>query len=194
MDTVVRDPYREALQAATGLPPQELFARRDVAAYPALERGELSEAGYWATYADAGIPVDVEAFHAARRAGYRWIPGMRELLDELAGVVRTVVASNYPSWIDEVAETFIAGVFDDVHASCHLGARKPDAAFFRRLLGRLDATPGEVAFIDDRQANVDGARAVGLRAHRFEDAGALRRWLDGCGLEVSRPGGTPRGR
>lgn len=184
MDTVVRDPYREALAAATGLPVEELFARRDTSAYPALERGELAEADYWAAHRAAGIDVDVDAFHATRRAGYRWLPGMRELLTDLAGQVRLVVASNYPVWIEEVAHTFIAGVFDDVHASCHLGVRKPDEAFFARLLGRLDAAPEEVAFVDDREVNVAGARAVGLPAHRFEDAATLRLWLRDRGLDV----------
>lgn len=184
MDTVVRDPYREALEAATGLPVSELFSRRDRSAYPALERGELTEAGYWATYAAAGVEVDVAAFHAARRAGYRWLPGMRALLDDLDGVVRRVVASNYPAWIEEVTATFLDGVFDDVHASCHLGARKPEEAFFVRLLDRLDAGARDVAFVDDREVNVEAARAVGLRAHRFEDAASLREWLRASGLPV----------
>ncbi|MBW3659104.1 MAG: HAD family phosphatase [Actinobacteria bacterium] len=184
MDTVVRDPYREALEAATGLPVTDLFTRRDGSAYPALERGELPEADYWASYAEAGIPVDVEAFHAARRAGYRWLPGMRELLADLEGHVLRVAASNYPTWIDEVAEGVLGGVFDDVHASCHLGVRKPEEAFFVRLLGRLDASADEVVFVDDREANVAGARAVGMRAHRFEGASSLRAWLRDCGLVV----------
>ncbi|MBW3619077.1 MAG: HAD-IA family hydrolase [Actinobacteria bacterium] len=184
MDTVVRDPYREALEAATGLPPAELFSRRDPDAYPALERGDLPEAGYWATYAAAGIPVDVDAFHMARRAGYRWLPGMRPLLEDLDGHTRRVVASNYPTWIDEVAATFLAGVFDDVHASCHLGARKPDEAFYLRLLDALDVEAGEVAFVDDREANVVAAERLGIRVHRFAGADPLRAWLRGQGLPV----------
>lgn len=177
MDTVVRDPYREALEAATGLPPRELFSRRDPSAYPSLERGELPETDYWATYAAAGIPVDVDAFHAARRAGYRWLPGMRQLLEDLDGHAHRIAASNYPSWIDEVAETFLAGVFDAVHASCHLGVRKPDDGFYLRLLDAVDAAADEVAFVDDREVNVAAAARVGLRAHRFTGADALRVWL-----------------
>ncbi len=184
MDTVIHDPYREALQAATGLAPAELFARRDASAYPAFERGELTEEAYWAVYRDAGIDIDVDTFHATRRAGYRWIAGMRALVADLAGQTRRVVASNYPHWVDEVAETVLAGVFDDVHASCHLGARKPEAAFFARLLEVVGAGPDEVLFVDDRDTNVAGARDAGLRAHRFVDAPTLRGWLRGHGLAV----------
>lgn len=185
MDTVIRDPYREALEAATGVSVRELFAGRDGSAYPAFERGELAEEAYWATYDEAGFPVDVEVFHAARRAGYRWLPGMRELLDELTGEVERVVASNYPRWIDEVAATFLGDAFDAVHASCHLGARKPDPDFYTALLGELDAAPGEVAFVDDREANVAAARAVGLHATVFAGADELRAWLGQLGIDVS---------
>lgn len=184
MDTVVRDPYREALEAATGLPVRELFALRDPGAYPRLELGELTEEAYWEVYREAGIAVDVEAFHATRRAGYRWIAGMRELVHDLEGHALRVVASNYPDWIDEVAETVLDGVFDDVHASCHLGARKPDPGFFTRLLDEVDAGPEDVVFVDDREPNVAAAEAVGIRAHRFTDARSLRAWLRDLGLPI----------
>lgn len=184
MDTVIHDPYREALEAATGLSVRELFGRRDADAYPAFERGELSEAAYWAVYREAGIDVDTAAFHAARRSGYRWIDGMRDLIAALAGEAHRVAASNYPRWIDELSETVVAGVFDDVRASCHLGARKPDQEFFARLLEDLEADPEDVLFVDDRESNVEGAEAVGIRGHVFEDAATLRVWLRGQGLPV----------
>jgi HAD superfamily hydrolase (TIGR01509 family) len=197
MDTVVRDPYREALVAATGLPLEELFRRRSPGAYPALERGELDEAAYWAVFADAGITVDPDRFHEVRREGTRWIAGMRELLDDLAGVVVRATASNYPDWIDELVDGPLAGRFERVLASCHLGARKPDDAFFERLLDALELEADAVLFVDDRPTNVEAARAHGLRSHRFVDARTLRTWLGEQGVPLpavssatSRPSGS----
>lgn len=179
MDTVLVDPFREALHAATGLTPRELFARRNPASYPAFERGELDEAAYWQAFRDAGIEFDAEAFHATRRAGYRWIDGMRELIDDLRrdGRVTVVTASNYPHWATELEHGLLAGVFDGFHVSYRLGARKPDEAFFARLVAEVDRAPEEVWFVDDREANVAGATAVGLHAHRFCDAETTRAWL-----------------
>lgn len=182
MDTVVRDPYREALRAATGLPLAQLFSRRDPEAYPALERGEITEAQYWAAYEDAGVDVDTDAFHRARRDGYEWMPGMAALLDDLAGDVRRIGASNYPDWVEELAEGMLAGRIDEVHASCTLGARKPDTAFYERLLTRVGCDAEQVLFVDDREVNVQGALAVGLRAHLFVDADDLRRRLRAEGI------------
>jgi HAD superfamily hydrolase (TIGR01509 family) len=185
MDTLLRDPFREALRAATGLDLAELRRRRDPGLYPAFERGELSEAAYWAAHHDAGLDIDPEAFHRVRRAGLRWLPGMQELLAALQGRVRRVTASNYPVWIEELAVGPLAGHLDEVLASHHLGARKPDPAFFVRLLGRLEVTAAEVAFVDDREENVTAAAAHGLAAHRFVDAAGVRSWLTELGVAVS---------
>lgn len=185
MDTVVRDPFREALRAATGLPLEELFARRPPNVYPAFERDELDEAAYWAMYDDLGVTVDPSEFHRVRLEGTRFLDGMAELLDDLAGRVVRATASNYPRWIDDLADTLLAGRFDEVVASCHLGARKPDAAFYEALLDRLGCTAGEVLFVDDREVNVEAARAVGIASHRFAHAAGVRRFLADHGVEVA---------
>jgi HAD superfamily hydrolase (TIGR01509 family) len=186
MDTVLRDPFREALEAATELSLAELFARREPGVYPAFERGELDEEAYWAHYADAGIAADPRAFHRVRRAGIRWLPGMQALLDDLDGVVVRATASNYPVWVEQLANDHLRGRFEHVIASCHLGARKPDAVFYERLLGVLRVDAAEVLFVDDREENVRGARAAGIAAHRYVDAPTLRRWIHDRGVEVPK--------
>lgn len=185
MDTVVRDPFREALRAATGLPLEELFARRPPNVYPAFERDELDEAAYWAMYDDLGVEVDPSEFHRVRLEGTRFLDGMAELLDDLDGRVVRATASNYPRWIDDLADTLLAGRFDEIVASCHLGARKPETAFYERLLERLACGPDEVLFVDDREVNVEGAREAGIAAHQFEDAAGVRAFLDDHGVAVA---------
>jgi HAD superfamily hydrolase (TIGR01509 family) len=184
MDTVLVDPFREALRACSPLPPEELFARRDPDLWPAFERGELDEAGYWAGWDAAGLTYDREAFHAARRTGTRWVEGMPELLDDLAGVVQRVAASNYPVWIEELTDEHLGDRFERVLASHHLGLRKPDTAFFERLLGRIGARADETVFVDDREVNVAAAREVGIVSHRFVDAPTLRTWLVEHGVNL----------
>jgi FMN hydrolase / 5-amino-6-(5-phospho-D-ribitylamino)uracil phosphatase len=184
MDTVVHDPFREALEAATGVGLAELFARRDPSVYPAFERGEIDEAAYWAHYAAAGVAVDPDAFHRVRRAGIRFLPGMAELLDELAGVVVRATASNYPIWVEDLYDDHLGGRIDRLIASCHLGVRKPDPAFFHRLIVTLQVGAEEVCFVDDREDNVEAARRAGLRAHHFGGVDRLRGWLADHGVAV----------
>ena len=173
MDTVVRDPFREALEGATGRPLAEVFAARPHEGYHRLEVGELTEDEYWASYASP-VTVDVATFHRLRRAGYAWMPGMRELLDDLEGVVVRAIASNYPAWIDELASDTLAGRFELVFASIHCGVRKPDPRFFLMLADRLELPPASVLLVDDRDDNVAGALAAGMKAHRFEGVEGVR--------------------
>lgn len=58
--------------------------------------------------------------------------------------------------------------FEESFYSCELGVAKPDSAYFTHILDRLGARPGEVLFIDDNHANVEGARSVGLLAEQWQ--------------------------
>ena len=63
----------------------------------------------------------------------------------------------------------------DVDAySCEVGACKPEAEYFRRVLAMADVSRPEAAvFVDDSAANVAAAAAVGIRTiHHPADAGA----------------------
>lgn len=176
MDTLVVDPYRAAVRAATGLELDEARPHRDPGAWPAFEVGALDEAAFFARFWGDGVDwsVDVAAFHRARRAGYRWVPGAREILDGLEGRVERHVASNYPVWIEELRARFrLDHRTEGVWSSHRLGVRKPEPAFFHRVLDGVGAEPGETLFVDDRAANCDAARAVGMRAHLFVDAADL---------------------
>jgi FMN hydrolase / 5-amino-6-(5-phospho-D-ribitylamino)uracil phosphatase len=184
MDTVLHDPFREALEAATGMEPRRFFQLRDPELYRSLERGEIDEQTYWRRLRERGIAIDPEVFHRVRRDRIRWIDGMAELLDALDGVVERATASNYPVWIEDLADRFLDGRFEHVVASCHLGVRKPDHAFYAALLERLGRCADEVLFVDDREANVEAARELGVRSHRFTDVATLRGWLVDEGVAI----------
>lgn len=184
MDTVITDPYREALRAATGMDLSQLRDLRDPDCWPALEVGAIDEAEFARRYfRDPARHFDLDAFHRARRGGYRWIPGMRTLLERLEGRLERYLASNYPVWIDELArELGLDAVVDGVVASCHVGVRKPDPAFFARMLERIGRPPERCLFVDDRPENCDAAEAAGMAAHRFVGADDLAERLRAEGV------------
>ena len=79
-------------------------------------------------------------------------------------------------------------VFDSSFYSSDVGWAKPSAEFFTHVVDALEARPDEVLFVDDSQTNVDGARAAGLRAERWEigdGLDALRSLLSAYGLSAS---------
>lgn len=189
MGTVIYDPYLEALEAATGMEINAAFKVRDPSSWPQFELGAIDEAEFVRRFfadPDEGRGFDLEAFTRVRRGGYRFLPGMAELLAELEGHVARYVASNYPVWIEEMSATFdFPTLFDGVYASCHLGVRKPDPAFFTAMLDDLGLSPQRCLFVDDRRGNVDAAENVGLQTHLFDGVEGLRARLATAGVMAS---------
>ena len=60
---------------------------------------------------------------------------------------------------------------------------KPDPAIYHLILDRYHLKAQECVFIDDTQANVDGARAVGIHALRFENQAQAKEELKKLGVE-----------
>jgi HAD superfamily hydrolase (TIGR01509 family) len=178
MGTVLYDPYLEAIEAATGMGIRDVVRVKDPDSWPAFELGLIDEAEFVRRFfraTDGDLPFDIAAFHRVRRQGYAFLPGMEQLLDDVRGVVDRYVASNYPVWIDELATEFaFAGRFEGVYASCHLGVRKPDPAFYQGMLEAIGRPAQECLFVDDRRVNCEAAEAIGMRAHLFVDADDLR--------------------
>lgn len=92
-----------------------------------------------------------------------WIGDLR------AAGLRTGILSNCPRTIGEALKSLpgFVGHFDKITFSYELGVVKPEAAIYQRAVGDLEIKPGDALFLDDRPANVEGARAVGLAAEIF---------------------------
>ncbi len=114
----------------------------------------------------------------------RW---MEMIGGEVAGtaddVVRRLKEAGYGVYglTNWSGETFPAvrdryGVFsllDGIVVSGDEHLLKPDPRIYRLLLDRYSLRPEESLFIDDNEANVAGARAVGMYGLRFESAERL---------------------
>ncbi len=86
-------------------------------------------------------------------------------------------------WIRETLgyERHVDGLF----VSHEMGLAKPDPRFFLAILSMIGREPGATLFIDDHEANVEGARNAGLHAEwhdRTTGAGDLARILDAYGV------------
>lgn len=78
-------------------------------------------------------------------------------------------------------------LFDTEFYSCFVGAAKPKASYFERVIAKLGCHAGTVLFFDDRVENVKAAKQAGLTAAVFygaDGAGALKRQLASFGVSV----------
>ena len=151
-------------------------------AYRALECGEIDESAYYDHLrATLGIALD----DAAWRAGWNAIflspdPATGPLLEELSRRHRLYLFSN----TNRAHQAFWAPRYDSVlrhftraFVSCELGLRKPDAAAFLRVAELIGVPPERIAFFDDLEENVQGARRAGLRAYTVAGPADIRRAL-----------------
>ena len=77
-------------------------------------------------------------------------------------------------------------LFDVVIDSSHVGARKPEPAYFAHALDAVGVEADEAVFLDDMLCNVEGARDFGLTAIHVTDV--ARPSTSSTGATRHRPG------
>ena len=143
----------------------------------AYDRGELSGTAYWhAVAAMVGhvglIEEELETLYLADvdlwgDLNLPMVAWAGRLQDR---GVRTGILSN----IGDRMETGIRARFDWIGRFDHcvwshaLRIAKPEVEIYERAASGLGVEPARVLFVDDREENVDGARAAGMQAMRYE--------------------------
>ena len=114
------------------------------------------------------------------------IAGMPGLVDDLhAAAVPLYAITNFSGEFWPPFRTRESAMFDrfrDIVVSGDEKLVKPDAAIYRLALERFGLGAEHTVFIDDNEANIAGAAAVGLIALHFTDEPTLRRHLVDLGL------------
>jgi putative hydrolase of the HAD superfamily len=118
---------------------------------------------------------------------FDWIAELRR-----AGL-RTGILSNLPHPIGERLRAIpgFLDPFDQITFSCELGVIKPEREIYEHALRGLGVAATEALFIDDREENIDGARAIGLHAELFTTWEAFQEQARALGLSAST--GLPAG-
>lgn len=156
----------------------------------AYDRGDLTTKQYWESVArktgvelspdviDALAQLDKDMWSRANTEMTDWLVSLRAagyktgLLSNMQTDMIAHVRAKFP-WLRD---------FDEQIFSSEVRLIKPDPAVYRRALERLGTQPPKTIFIDDREENVEGARAVGMTAFRFRSVAELRRELESAGF------------
>lgn len=102
------------------------------------------------------------------------IPGTLQLMHDLkAAGYKLYGLSNWSMETFPIAEKLHPAMFEPLEGkviSGNEGTIKPDAKIYRILLDRFCLKPEECIFLDDNQANIDAAKALGINAFQFTTA------------------------
>lgn len=90
--------------------------------------------------------------------------------------------SNVGSPIEGILPKNYYTLFDTVTLSYTTGFIKPDPRIFEHHIKRARVLPAQAVFVDDRQSNVDGAVAAGLKGVRYTSVAHLKSELATLGV------------
>jgi epoxide hydrolase-like predicted phosphatase len=166
--------WQDRWAASLGMSVSELDARLG----PVWAAGEIGAVSYEEVERDLAQTLGLDAEQLGRFMGDVWSEYLGTLNEALARYFaalrpryRTGILSN--SFVgarerEQRAHGF-ADMCDVIVYSHEEGTKKPDPAIYQAVCDRLDVSPRDVVFLDDREVGVAGARRIGMTAIRFTD-------------------------
>lgn len=155
---------------------------------PALSRGEITEDTYWQQFVAATKTTQTLPKQSMLQRHYKVIRNQKvyKIVTKLKeeGYTLALLSNTIQS---HVAINKGAGIYDEFPIkilSNEVGIIKPNKDIFLLAIDALQTNPEETIFIDDLQANVDAANALGLQGIHFTDADDLLLQLQRKGITV----------
>lgn len=93
------------------------------------------------------------------------------------GYILGVISNAGSELTDYLADQYV-DIFDVITLSYQVNAVKPQPKIYLAHLSKLGLKPEETVFIDDRDYNCEGARAVGMKSILYSDLEVLKRDLE----------------
>jgi putative hydrolase of the HAD superfamily len=156
------------------------------------DRGDLTPETYWSMLAeDAGTWIAPPQLDEIRHLDVTmWSNvncGMVEWARQLknSGIKVGLLSNMHPEMVAHVRKQFSwIKDFDFVTFSGDVRLIKPEPAIYEHTLRGLGTKPPETIFLDDREINVQAARALGMSAIRFHSIAQLRSDLEVAGFSI----------
>jgi putative hydrolase of the HAD superfamily len=140
-----------------------------------VETGRVSVATFLGRISDqlsaqVGSQVELDGFGERY---FRHLKPNQRLIDYMRGLRErgykmAICTNNIREW-EQLWRAMlpVEEIFDVVVDSAFVGSRKPEPRIYEITLERLGASPETAVFIDDIEANCEGARQVGIHPIRF---------------------------
>jgi putative hydrolase of the HAD superfamily len=156
------------------------------------DRGDLLPGEYWQEFAaQAGVKISAEAIARARQLDLELWSDINDAMilwvERLhAAGFKTAILSNMPTDMATHVRNRFAWIshFDHHIFSGEVRSVKPEPAIYQHCIEVLGVQPSEALFIDDRDVNLQQARAAGIRGIRFQSVEQLRVDLAALGFTI----------
>jgi putative hydrolase of the HAD superfamily len=151
------------------------FEDRHELAFPAFEVGRTSIQDYVErTVFYRKRSFSPEQFINFMYAQSHELPESRLVADRIARAGKCLVAAlnNEGAELNayRIATFDLRRTFSVFFSSCYTGTRKPDAPIYRTAMNITQRKPEECLFVDDREANLEAPRTLGMNTILFQSA------------------------
>ena len=148
----------------------------------AADAGKLTTDAYLdAISAALGVPFGRDDWFRTRALAMTLDPAAMALVERVRARTPVALLTNngfiMKEHFDAMVPRLRALFGPAMHVAAEFGTKKPDPAIYRGVASLYGVEPSQAVMIDDKAVNVEGARAAGLRAHRFTGADALEVFL-----------------
>jgi epoxide hydrolase-like predicted phosphatase len=157
-----------------------------------LDRGDISAENYWQQIAGlVKVHLPADAIHSLRRWDVRtwsdlnpamlaWVASLKK-----AGYTIGLLSNMHADMAQHLrANSSLLSKFDHLTISYEIRRVKPELEIYHHSLHGLGVAPDSALFIDDRKANVEAARQLGITAIQFESEARLLSELDRIGFPL----------
>jgi len=156
------------------------------------DRGTLSGTEYWSSIAtDSAFLLENDSLIELKQLDVEMWTDLNSPMIEWAqrlqsAGIKTGILSNLGDAMEHGVLAKFAWISGFTHAtwSHRLKMRKPEPAIYAAAAKGLGVEPGEVLFIDDREDNIAGAQAAGMRGVVYTRHADFEREMDRMGLEA----------
>jgi putative hydrolase of the HAD superfamily len=156
------------------------------------DRGGMSSEEYWHKFAGhASAKIDEKQLQWLREFDVEMFSVMDDGLLQWAADLRS--AGYKTAILSNLNKEFTAHLrakcdwikrFDLQVFSSEVGLTKPDPEIYRHTLRALQTDASETIFVDDRTANVETAREIGITAVKYESRDQLRKEMESLHFDV----------
>lgn len=157
----------------------------------AFDLGRMSADEFRAALCAAlALELDRDEFERCWAAMITRLPRAEDALADLAAAYDLYLLSNTDPIHFAAARRLTAGWLDrltGLHLSYAVGLAKPAGAYFGAAIDAFGLAPERCLLLDDRQANLDGARGLGIDGRLVGPGGLTRAALVGWGLLPALP-------
>lgn len=164
-----------------GVSTQDLRPKQDSIAVD-LDKGKITtDEFYELMQKQMGVNKDLTEIRKVHLGSYKSKVAVKDYVKTLKGRYELALLTNFGDAFDDANQSWkLEEIFEPnkIFVSCKVGMIKPHNDFFDFALAKLKKQPEEVAFIDDKEENVEAARRMGMKGILFRSIEELKKDIE----------------